>query len=200
MRRLVKPVWVVSCCSRLGKEDMSKIGKRPVAIPAGTTVTIADGIVTAKGPKGELSVKIEPGIAAEIRENEVFVTMLKDVRSYRAAFGLVRSLINNAVTGVSTGFTRRLQLVGTGYRVAKKGSGLNLTVGYSHPVVVEPTPGVTLDVDGNTIIIISGADKHTVGQLAANIRKIRPPEPYKGKGIRYEDEIVRRKQGKAVAK
>lgn len=179
---------------------MSKIGKRPVAIPAGTTVTINGNVLTAQGPKGELTVKIEPGIRAEVQENQIQVSMESDVRSLRAAFGLVRSLINNAVTGVSTGFTRRLQLVGTGYRVAKKGTGLNISVGYSHPVVVETVPGVTLDVDGNTIIIISGSDKHLVGQLAANIRKVRPPEPYKGKGIRYEDEIVRRKQGKAVAK
>ena len=179
---------------------MSKIGKRPVAIPAGTTVTISGNVVTAQGPKGQLTVTLEPGIRAEVQENQVQVSMENDSRSLRAAFGLVRSLINNAVIGVSTGFTRRLQLVGTGYRVAKKGTGLNISVGYSHPVAVEAVPGVTLDVDGNTIIIVSGSDKHLVGQLAANIRKIRPPEPYKGKGIRYEDEIVRRKQGKAVAK
>lgn len=179
---------------------MSKIGKRPIIIPAGTTVTLEDKHVVAKGPKGELRVEVPAGITVTIEENEIAVSLTKVNRNLGATHGLIRSLINNIVEGVSVGFTRRLQLVGTGYRVAKRGAGLNLSVGYSHPVVVEPVAGVNLEVDGNTIIIVSGADKHMVGQVAANIRRIRPPEPYKGKGIRYEDEQVRRKQGKAVAK
>ncbi len=200
MLRHVMPRSVENSYSRLGKESMSKIGKRPITLPTGVTVTPMAEAIVVKGPKGEISVPLARGVQVEIQDSSVSLSLKKDERSLRAGFGLTRSLLNNAVAGVSGGFTRRLQLVGTGYRVAKKGTGLNVNVGYSHPVVVEALPGVTLDVDGNTIIIVSGPDKQSVGQMAADIRKIRPPEPYKGKGIRYEDEVVRRKQGKAVAK
>lgn len=179
---------------------MSKLGNRPIALPTGVTVEVNNGEVVVKGSKGELRTALPQGITVNIVENEVIVARPKDNRTLSAKHGLIRSLVNNMIIGVSTGFTKRLQLIGTGYRVAKKGTGLTLSVGFSHPVVVEAVPGVNLDIDGNALIIVSGADKHMVGQVAANIRRIRPPEPYKGKGIRYEDEQVRRKQGKAVAK
>lgn len=179
---------------------MSKIGKRSITLPTGTSVSLEADSVVVKGPKGELRFVVPHGITIKVEENEVNVSRPESRNDLSAKHGLVRSLVNNMVLGVSQGFVRKLQLVGTGYRVAKKGTGLSIAVGYSHPVVVEPTPGITLDIDGNTNIIVSGIDKNVVGQMAANIRKIRPPEPYKGKGIRYENEVVRRKQGKAVAK
>lgn len=181
---------------------MSKIGNKPVVIPSGVTVSINDGVVNVKGPKGELNQKLANNISVEMSENEAQVVAVKqpNAKQTRMNHGLMRSLLANMVEGVSNGFTKRLKLVGTGYRVAQRGQGLTLTVGFSHPVNVEPVQGITLSIEGNDTIIISGVDKHMVGQVAANIRRVRPPEPYKGKGIRYEDEEVRRKQGKTLAK
>ncbi len=181
---------------------MSKIGKKPVVIPNGVTVTVTDGVVTVKGPKGELTQKIVANVSVEVSENEASVVAIKKPNSKqtRMNHGLIRSLVANMVEGVANGFTKRLKLVGTGYRVAQRGQGLTLTVGFSHPVQIDPVEGITLAIEGNDTIIVSGISKHLVGQVAANIRRVRPPEPYKGKGIRYEDEEVRRKQGKTLAK
>lgn len=177
---------------------MSLIGKKPVEIPSGVTVTITADRIVVKGPKGELSADRMPGIAVEQKDNTIVVTRNSDAPAQRAAHGLIRSLINNMVIGVTQGFEKRLEMVGTGYRVAMKGQGITLSVGYSHPVDVTPPAGVTFAVEGNNKIIVKGFDKYVVGQVAANIRKVRPPEPYKGKGIRYENEVVRRKAGKAA--
>ncbi len=181
---------------------MSKIGKKPVSIPSGVTVTVTDSGFTVKGPKGELQQDFVPNISIEVSENEASVVATKqpNAKQTRMNLGLIRSLLNNMVEGVTNGFSKRLKLVGTGYRVTKKGQGLTMTVGFSHPVEVEAVDGISLDVVGNDTIIVSGISKHMVGQVAANIRKVRPPEPYKGKGIRYENEEVRRKQGKTLAK
>lgn len=177
---------------------MSKIGKKPIIIPAGVTVNIAAESVLVKGPKGELTVNLMSGIKVAMENNEVVVTRANDLQQTRAAHGLIRSLIANCVTGVTDGYKKTLKLVGTGYRVAAKGAGLQVTVGYSHPVDIEPVAGVKISAEGNDTIHIEGFDKQLVGQVAANIRGIRPPEVYKGKGIRYEDEVVHTKPGKAV--
>ncbi|MCD8484435.1 50S ribosomal protein L6 [Candidatus Woesebacteria bacterium] len=181
---------------------MSKIGKKPVSIPSGVTVTVTDSGFTVTGPKGELHQDFVHNISIEVNESEAVVVATKqpNAKQTRMNLGLIRSLLNNMVEGVTNGFTKRLKLVGTGYRVAQRGQGLTLTVGFSHPVEVDAVEGITFGVEGNDTIIVSGIDKHMVGQVAANIRKVRPPEPYKGKGIRYEDEEVRRKQGKTLAK
>lgn len=177
---------------------MSKIGKSPITLPQGVTVTIADGMVVAKGPKGELSVQLLKGIEAKVENNEVVVTRKGNSDQVTAFHGLIRSLIANNVRGVSEGFKKTLKLVGTGYRASAKGAGISVTVGFSHPVDIEPVEGIMLKVEGNDTIHVEGADKVLVGQVSANIRAIRPPEPYQGKGIRYEDEVVRTKPGKAA--
>lgn len=179
---------------------MSKIGKKPIALPSGVTCTVQDNLIVVKGAKGELKEVLPAGVTVVVAENEVVVLETTGTNQGKANHGLVRSLIANMVVGVSTGYTRRLEMIGTGYRVAQKGKNLSLTVGFSHPVEVTPLDGITLSVEGNNIIIVSGASKHMVGQMAANIRDIKPPEPYKGKGIRYEGEYVRRKQGKTGVK
>jgi large subunit ribosomal protein L6 len=179
---------------------MSKIGKKPVQIPAGVTFELANLVLTVKGPKGQLTEAIPAGVTIELKDNEAFVDVTGVSNQDRANHGLARSLFNNMVEGVANGYVRKLEMVGTGYRVAKKGQNLVLSIGFSHPVEVVPTPGITLDIEGNTIIVVSGISKHMVGQMTANIRRIRPPEPYKGKGIRYQDEVVRRKAGKTTAK
>ncbi len=178
---------------------MSRIGNKPISIPTGVTVTVTGDKVMVKGPKGELTSPLQPGITAKVVENEVQISRADDEGQTKAYHGLVRSLIANNILGVTEGFQKTLKLVGTGYRVAAKGTGLSLSVGFSHQVEFDTVPGVTLKVEGSDTIIISGIDKQSVGQVAANIRKIRPPEPYKGKGIRYEDEVVRRKAGKTAA-
>ncbi len=178
---------------------MSRIGKKVITIPSGVTVSVQGTSTSVKGPKGELTSQIPAGIKVEVKEDGVHVTRLNDERQTRSFHGLVRSLIQNDVVGVTEGYKKTLKLVGTGYRVAAKGQGLSLSVGYSHPVDVVPPQGVQTQVEGQDTIHVSGASKQLVGQVAANIRKIRPPEPYKGKGIKYEDEVVRRKQGKAAA-
>jgi large subunit ribosomal protein L6 len=179
---------------------MSKIGRTPISIPSGTTVSVANDVVSIKGPKGELTVPLMHGITVTIEDNEVTVVRPNDARQQRASHGLVRSLINNAIIGVTESYSKTLKLVGTGYRVQAQGSGMQLSLGYSHPIKVEPIVGITFKVDGQDTIVVSGIDKQSVGQVAANVRKLRPPEPYQGKGVRYADEVVRRKQGKAAAK
>ena len=178
---------------------MSRIGKKPISIPAGVTLTVQGSEVIVKGPKGELKVSLLPGITLDIQGDVAEVKRADDLRQTRAFHGLIRSLISNNVLGVTQGFKKTLQMVGTGYRVAARGQGITLTVGFSHPVEFMPPTGVALKVEGNDTIHIEGADKTVVGQVAANIRKVRPPEPYKGKGIKYSDEVVRRKAGKTAA-
>lgn len=175
---------------------MSRIGKKPIEIPAGVTVTVNNGNVTVKGPKGELSRTFNPEISISIEENVITVTRPSDIKEHRALHGTTRAVIANMVEGVSNGFVRNLELIGVGYRAQKQGKKLILNVGYSHPVEIEPEEGIEIEVPANTKISVKGADKERVGALAANIRGVRPPEPYKGKGIRYEGEFVRRKEGK----
>lgn len=179
---------------------MSRIGRKAISLPTGVTVTVNTEAIVVKGPKGELHTPVLPGITVEVTDNEVRVSRTSDDRQVKAYHGLVRSIINNHILGVTTGYKKTLKLVGTGYRVAAKGKGITLSLGFSHPVDVVPPAGVTVKPEGNDTIHVEGNDKQQVGQVAADIRKLRPPEPYKGKGIRYEDEVVRRKQGKAAAK
>lgn len=178
---------------------MSRIGKEPVPIPDGVEVALRDDRVIVTGPKGELSQRVPGGITVEVSDGQVVVTRASDHREHRSLHGLTRSLIANMVTGVATGYQRRLEIVGVGYRAQARGSdGLTIQAGYSHPVEVQAPQGVTFEVPTPTRITVSGADKQLVGQVAADIRAIRRPEPYKGKGIRYEGEQVRRKAGKAA--
>jgi large subunit ribosomal protein L6 len=178
---------------------MSKIGRVPISIPSGVTVTVQPDQVVVKGPKGELSTKLVKGISVAVEDNAVVVTRANDEIQTKAFHGLVRSLIENTIEGVTNGYKKTLKLTGTGYRVTQKGQGISLAVGFSHPVEVAPADGVKVTTEGQDTIHIEGIDKQAVGQMAANIRKVRPPEPYKGKGIRYENEEVRRKQGKTAA-
>ena len=178
------------------EKKMSRIGKMPITIPSGVTVTLEDGnIVKVKSSKGELTEKIPAMIKVEINDGVVEVKRSSDNKNDRAMHGLSRALIANMVTGLTEGFSKTLEVVGVGYRVQKSGNKIVLNVGYSHPVEVAED-GVTLDVEGQNIIKVSGISKQTVGQVASEIRGIRPPEPYKGKGIRYKDEVVLRKVGK----
>lgn len=177
---------------------MSRIGKKPIKLPQGASVQIAETEVTVKGPKGLLVSPLMPGIGVQQEGEELTVTRANDERQMRAYHGLCRSLLNNAVIGVSKGFTRELEIHGIGYRAAVKGKSLELQLGYSH-VIDYPIPeGINIDVEKNTQISVQGIDKQKVGQVAAEIRAFRPPEVYKGKGIRYKGERVRRKVGKAV--
>ena len=173
---------------------MSRVGKRPVAIPSGVTVAVADNRVTVKGPKGELSMHVLEGTAVTVENGEAKVTSERVRRN--PAFGTMRAQISNMVTGVTAGFSKTLEIVGTGYRASMDGKNLVLQVGYSHPVVFEPPAGITIKVENPTRLVVSGADKAQVGQIAADIRAVRPPEPYKGKGIKYVDEFIHRKEGK----
>lgn len=178
---------------------MSKIGRKAISIPSGVTVTVADTGIAVKGPKGELLTPCFDNINVEVKDSEVLVTRTSEDRQVRALHGLVRSLVNNTIIGVTEGYKKTLKLVGTGYRVQAKGAGLALSLGFSHPVDVAETKGVKFTLQGTDTIVIEGIDKHLVGQVAANIRRLKPPEPYQGKGIKYEDEVIRRKQGKAAA-
>ena len=178
---------------------MSRIGKMPIAIPQGVEVNINGQHVSVKGPKGELNLEISEPIKVAVEESEIIVTRPDEEQTSKALHGLSRTLIANNVQGVSQGFQKSLEIVGTGYRAVAKVSSVELALGLSHPVVVDPPAGVTLQVEGQNKIIVSGIDKQAVGEVAANIRKLRKPEPYKGKGIRYEGEYVRRKAGKAGA-
>lgn len=177
---------------------MSRIGRTPISIPQGVTVDVKGSSVRVKGPKGELSRTFDPDMQIKLEDNQVVVQRPTDQRRHRALHGLTRSLLNNMVLGVSQGFVRRLQIEGVGYRAELQGKNLVLNVGYSHPVVIEPPDGISFEVErGGRGIGVAGVDKELVGEMAARIRRVRSPEPYKGKGIRYEGEYVRRKAGKA---
>ena len=176
---------------------MSRIGRMPVNVPSGVNVKVENGGVRVKGPKGELGIDVAHPISVRVEGNTVLVARPDEEKRSRQLHGLTRTLIANMVDGVTKGFARNLEIVGVGYRAQMQGKKLSLQLGFSHPVVVEPPAGITIAVEGTTKISVSGPDKQQVGQLAAQIRDIRPPEPYKGKGIRYEGERVRRKLGKA---
>jgi large subunit ribosomal protein L6 len=179
---------------------MSRIGRMPVAIPEGVTVNVDGNAVTVKGPRGELHRAFRPEMSIALESGEVRVTRPADDKRHRSLHGLTRSLIHNMVAGVTTGFSKRLEIHGVGYRAESLGSGIKLLVGYSHPVEFKAPPGITISVENPTTVKIEGIDKEVVGQIAAEIRAVRPPEPYKGKGIRYVGEHVRRKAGKTGAK
>ena len=179
---------------------MSRIGKKPIEIPKGVQVQYKDGVVTVKGPKGTLSFKHHPDMTIKIEKDKIVVERPSDKKFHKALHGTTRQIIANMVEGVSKGFVKELEIVGTGYRARMEGQKLVLTVGYSNPVEVVPPEGIRFEVEGQNIIKVHGIDKQLVGEIAARIRKVRPPEPYKGKGIRYKGEHVRRKAGKAGAK
>ena len=180
---------------------MSRIGRHPIAIPAGVTVTVSDdNIVTVKGPKGTLTQEVNKNITVKQEGNEILVTRPNDEKQNRAFHGLYRALIANMVTGVTTGFKKTLNLVGTGYRAEAKGDTLNITIGYSHPVIMKAPENITFATPNQTTIEVSGMNKQQVGNVAADIRAVRKPEPYHGKGIRYADEVVRQKEGKTGKK
>ena len=176
---------------------MSRIGKKPIDIPAGVEVKVDGTTVTVKGPKGTLTQAVHPNMTVNVEGNVITVTRPNDDKQNRALHGLTRSLINNMVEGVSNGFSKTLEVNGVGYRAVKKGNDLELTLGYSHLVNVKTPEGLTVEVPDANKIVVSGADKQKVGQFAAEIRSKRPPEPYKGEGIKYADEHIRRKEGKA---
>lgn len=176
---------------------MSRIGKQPVVIPNGVTVTVTpDNVVTVKGSKGQLTKAMHKDIKIAVEDTQVVVTRPSDDKNHRALHGLTRALINNMVIGVSEGFAKTLELVGVGYRAQLKGKKLTLSLGYSHPVEIDAVEGVTYETPDANTIIVKGVDKELVGAVAANIRTWREPEPYKGKGIKYKDEVIRRKEGK----
>jgi large subunit ribosomal protein L6 len=180
---------------------MSRIGKLPVPVPDGVDVVIDDLTVTVTGPKGELTRRMPDGVTlSRDDDGSIVVTRNGESRLERSRHGLVRTLVANMVTGVTEGYSKSLELVGVGYRAASKGSDLELQVGYSHPVTIAAPDGITIEVPQPTKVVVSGIDKVVVGQIAANIRKVRPPEPYKGKGIKYEGEHIRRKAGKAAGR
>lgn len=177
---------------------MSRIGRKPIEIPAGVTVTVNGGEVTAKGPKGELHNTFSNELSIAVEGNEIIVTRPSDDQKHRSLHGLTRTLIANMLEGVGKGFSKELEVNGVGYRAQKQGSNLVLNLGFSHQVIVPEVPGIAIEVPSANRIVISGPDKQMVGQFAADIRKKRPPEPYKGKGIKYADEHIRRKEGKAA--
>ena len=179
---------------------MSRIGRMPIEIPAGVTVSQNEHTLTVKGAKGELTRTFHPDINITVENNVITVTRPSDGKEHRSLHGLTRALVANMVTGVHEGFTKTLEINGVGYRAAKQGNKLALTLGFSHPVEMEAPAGITIEVPAPNKILVTGADKEVVGAVAADIRKWRKPEPYKGKGIRYEGEVVRRKAGKAGAK
>ncbi len=176
---------------------MSRIGKAPVSVPGNVEMNISGQEITVRGPKGELTVFLGRGVSVRQGDGEVLVERQSDAPEHRAMHGLTRSLIQNAVIGVTDGFTKTLQIAGVGYRGALQGQDINLQVGYSHPVTITPREGIDFEMPNATTIVVRGIDKQRVGQQAAEIRRVRPPEPYKGKGIRYSDEQIRRKVGKA---
>jgi large subunit ribosomal protein L6 len=179
---------------------MSRIGRAPITLPKGVDITVGQGELKVKGPKGELTVPVNERLTVEVQDGELTVSRPTDHRNDRAQHGLARSLINNAIIGVTEGYTRRLEIQGVGYRCAMKGSQLELNLGFSHPVVFSAPEGVTLNAPEQTKITVSGIDKQLVGQVAANIRAIRPPDSYHGKGVRYEGEQVRLKPGKTASR
>ncbi len=177
---------------------MSRVGKQPIPIPSGVTVAIGDAVVTVKGSRGELSQSFHPDLVVREENGQVLVERPSDERHHRALHGLTRALIANMVTGVSDGFARTLELVG--YRVQQEGAGINMQLGFSHRVIVQPMDGITLEVEGNNLIHVRGIDKQVVGEQAARIRSRRPPDAYKGKGVRYRGEKLRLKPGKSAAR
>ncbi|WP_101652135.1 50S ribosomal protein L6 [Brevibacterium ihuae] len=176
---------------------MSRIGKQPISVPSGVEVKVDGRRVSVKGPKGELGLTVAEPIEVALEDGTVTVTRPNDERESRSLHGLTRTLINNQIVGVTEGYSKSLEIVGTGYRVQAKGSNLEFALGYSHSITVEPPAGITFSVEGQNKLTVSGIDKQQVGEVAANIRKLRKPEPYKGKGVRYAGENVRRKVGKA---
>ena len=179
---------------------MSRIGRAPIAVPAGVTITQNGNVVTVKGPKGELTREFVADMIIEVADNTITVKRPTDNKEHRALHGLTRTLLNNMVVGVTTGYSKTLEINGVGYRAAKQGNNINLSLGFSHPVIVEPPTGITFEVPAPNRIIVSGINKEVVGAMAAKIRGYRQPEPYKGKGIKYEGEVIRRKVGKAGGK
>jgi large subunit ribosomal protein L6 len=179
---------------------VSRIGRKPISLPTGVEINIENNIITVKGPKGTLSQSIPADIAIDQEENELLVKRPSDAKRHRALHGLTRALVANMVTGVTSGFEKKLEMVGVGYRAQMQGSKLVISIGFSHPVEVEAPEGIEFEVPAVTKITVKGIDKQLVGNTAAHIRAIRKPEPYKGKGLRYENEVVRRKAGKTGAK
>jgi large subunit ribosomal protein L6 len=179
---------------------VSRIGRKPISLPTGVEINIENNIITVKGPKGILSQSIPEDIAIDQEENELLVKRPSDAKKHRALHGLTRALVANMVTGVTSGFEKKLEMVGVGYRAQMQGSKLVISIGFSHPVEVEAPEGIEFEVPAVTKITVKGIDKQLVGNTAAHIRAIRKPEPYKGKGLRYENEVVRRKAGKTGAK
>jgi len=175
---------------------MSRIGRKPITIPQGVKVQAAGGVVSAEGPKGKLVQPLPPGLSAKVEGNHVLISRAGEERKDRALHGLARSLVQNMVTGVRDLFERKLEIVGIGYRAQVQGRAIQLALGYSHPVVFPLPDGITVDIDKQTLITLRGADKAVLGQTAAKLRMLRKPDPYKGKGIKYSDEVIRRKVGK----
>ena len=176
---------------------MSRIGRLPIDIPSAVDVTANGSTVLVKGPKGELTLEVARPIVVAVENGQVLVTRPDDERASRSLHGLTRTLIANNILGVTQGYSKSLEVVGTGYRVMARGTGIEFALGFSHPVIVQPPAGISFQVEGNNKLTVTGIDKQAVGEVAANIRKIRKPEPYKGKGVRYAGEHVRRKVGKA---
>ncbi len=180
---------------------MSRLGKLAITVPNGTQVTMANGFITVKGPKGELKQELNNKIKVEIKENEILVSPTNpDTKEGKSFWGLFRALINNMVVGVNEGYEKKLEVKGVGYKMAVNGNKINFNLGFSHPIEFPLPAGITATVEGTSTLIIQGYDKQLVGEISAQIRKMRQPEPYKGKGIRYSDEVIRRKAGKAAAK
>ena len=178
---------------------MSRVGRKPISIVKGVTVSQKDGKIVVKGPKGEMSATVHPEITIEIKQTEVLVSRHADDGAHRALHGLWRALIQNMINGVTQGYSKKLEIVGVGYRAEMKGKKLHMMLGYSHPILFGPPEGVMLEAPTQTSIVVTGIDKQLVGLVAAKIRSFRPPEPYKGKGVKYEGEYIRRKAGKAAA-
>ena len=176
---------------------MSRIGRLPIEIPTGVDVTVSGSAVTVKGPKGELALTVASPIEVKMEDGQLLVTRPDDERESRSLHGLTRTLIANQIIGVTTGYSKGLEIVGTGYRVQAKGNSLEFALGFSHSITVDPPAGISFAVEGNNKLTVHGIDKQAVGEVAANIRKLRKPEPYKGKGVRYAGEVVRRKAGKS---
>ncbi|MBQ3557335.1 MAG: 50S ribosomal protein L6 [Oscillospiraceae bacterium] len=179
---------------------MSRIGRAPITVPAGVEIKLDGNAITVKGPKGTLTREFNENMTVAVDNGVLTVSRPNDAKENRALHGLTRTLINNMVVGVTEGFKKELEVNGVGYRVAKEGNKLVMNLGYSHQVIMEEVPGITIDVPNPNAIVINGCDKQLVGQFAANVREKRPPEPYKGKGIKYVDEVIRRKVGKTGAK
>ena len=176
---------------------MSRIGRLPIDVPSAVNVTIDGSAINVKGPKGELSLVVPSPIEVALEDGQLLVTRPDDERASRSLHGLTRTLISNQIVGVTEGYTKGLEVVGTGYRVAAKGESLEFALGFSHSITVDPPAGISFTVEGNNKVTVNGIDKQAVGEVAANIRKLRKPEPYKGKGVRYAGEVVRRKAGKS---